>query len=360
MLLNDLPLSVLIYVDSDLRRENYKNLHPFFRLIAESAESMGLMPLPHNNLGGYIIGVVDILERAAFDDVCRKKTDSSGDTKHQKSIIHLANARLFKEPLFAVEDPGQPFPFPDVTEEDLRTAVDVTAICFEGSKLYITIHPEMGYSIKSKLGGDSTLINSNKDASNFIFRIEGIDDAQMEHVNSLDKFKKKFEFIKSVGGSWHFEQVSGSVLRDNLTLLDLGLAKIIASCMEKYYTGQSYDLAEITRMVSREDPLCINNSDHQPMYEYKMKQFLLAFALGMTVSSPWYGTFNANGGYIVVKEDGDVICYHFFDRNDLENYLFNNTRFDTPSTSRHDFGQVYKSGDNYYIKLNLLVRFVRS
>lgn len=217
--------------------------------------------------------------------------------------------------------------------------------------------PEMGYSIKSKLGGDSTLINSNKDASNFIFRIEGIDDAQMEHINSLDKFKKKFEFIKSVGGSWHFEQVSGSVLRDNLTLLDLGLAKIIASCMEKYYTGQSYDLAEITRMVSREDPLCINNSDHQPMYEYKMKQFLLAFALGMTVSSPWYGTFNANGGYIVVKEDGDVICYHFFDRNDLENYLFNNTRFDTPSTTRHDFGQVYKSGDNYYIKLNLLVRF---
>lgn len=217
--------------------------------------------------------------------------------------------------------------------------------------------PEMGYSIKSKLGGDSTLINSNKDASNFIFRIEGIDDAQMEHINSLDKFKKKFEFIKSVGGSWYFEKVSGSVLRDNLTLLDLGLAKIIASCMEKYYTGQSYDLAEITRMVSREDPLCINNSDHQPMYEYKMKQFLLAFALGMTVSSPWYGTFNANGGYIVVKEDGDVICYHFFDRNDLENYLFNNTRFDTPSTTRHDFGQVYKSGDNYYIKLNLLVRF---
>lgn len=53
-----------------------------------------------------------------------------------------------------------------------------------------------------------------------------------------------------------------------------------------------------------------------------LKQFLLAFALGMTVSSPWHGEFNANGGYIVVKKDGDVICYHFFDRNDLEGYLF--------------------------------------
>lgn len=217
--------------------------------------------------------------------------------------------------------------------------------------------PEVGYSIKSKLGGDSTLINSNKDASNFIFKIDGINDAQMRHINTLDKFKQKFEYIESVGGTWKFHRVSGEVLRDNLTLLDLGLAKIVAACIEKYFTGKGNDLAEITRMISREDPLNINNSEHQPMYEYKMKQFLLAFALGMTVSSPWYGTFNANGGYIVVKEDGDVICYHFFDRNDLENYLFNNTRFDTPSTNRHEFGGVYKENDSYFIKLNLLVRF---
>ena len=219
--------------------------------------------------------------------------------------------------------------------------------------------PEVGYSIKSKLGGDSTLINSNKDASNFIFKIEGINDSQMLHINTLDKFKHKFDYIKNVGGSWHFQQVAGVTLRDNLTLLDMGLAKIVAACMEKYYTGQGYNLAEITRKVSREDPLHINNSEHQPMYEYKLKQFLLAFALGMTVSSPWYGTFNANGGYIVVKEDGDVICYHFFDRNDLEDYLFNNTRFDTPSTKRHEFGEVYKVKDSYFIKLNLQIRFIR-
>lgn len=48
------------------------------------------------------------------------------------------------------------------------------------------------------------------------------------------------------------------------------------------------------------------------MYAYKIKQFLLAFALGMTVSSPWDGCFNANGGYIVVKKDGDVIGYIHF------------------------------------------------
>ncbi|MCH5240685.1 MAG: HpaII family restriction endonuclease [Muribaculaceae bacterium] len=219
--------------------------------------------------------------------------------------------------------------------------------------------PELGYSIKSKLGGDSTLINSNKDASNFIFQIEGINDSQMRQINSLDKFKQKFDYIKKVGGKWRFSKISGETLRNNLTMLDLGMPRIIAACMEKYYTGQGSDIASICKKVTQDDPLHINSSEGQPMYEYKLKQFLLAFALGMTVSSPWYGDFNANGGYIVVKEDGDVICYHFFDRNDLEGYLFNNTKFDTPSTTRHEFGEVYKVMDSYFIKLNLQIRFIK-
>ena len=65
----------------------------------------------------------------------------------------------------------------------------------------------------------------------------------------------------------------------------------------------------------------------------------------------------ANGGYIVIKEDGDIVCYHFFDRNDLEDYLFYNTRFETPSTSRHQFGNIYEEDGEYYLKLNLQVRF---
>ena len=93
------------------------------------------------------------------------------------------------------------------------------------------------------------------------------------------------------------------------------------------------------------------------MYSFKVKQFLLAFALGVTSSKPWDGTFDANGGYLIVKENGDVICYHFFDRNDLENYLFFNTRFETPSTSRHNFGNIYMEDNEFLLKLNLQIRF---
>lgn len=79
----------------------------------------------------------------------------------------------------------------------------------------------------------------------------------------------------------------------------------------------------------------------------------------MTPSKAWQGKFNANGGFIVVKEDGDIVCYHFFDRNDLEDYLFYNTRFETPSTSRHNFGSIYEENGEFFMKLNLQVRFKR-
>lgn len=89
------------------------------------------------------------------------------------------------------------------------------------------------------------------------------------------------------------------------------------------------------------------------MYDYKVKQFLLAFALGMTAGTPWNTKFNANGGYIVVKEDGDIVCYHFFDRNDLEDYLYNNTRFESPSRTRHKYGKIYYENGDFFIKLNM-------
>ncbi len=217
--------------------------------------------------------------------------------------------------------------------------------------------PELGYSIKSKLGADSTLINSNKDGTNFIYRVQGVSEEQVKVFNSLDRFKKKFDYLKSIGGAISFCKVANNVLHNNLILLDLGIERIVADSLVDYYNGNGRTIAEITEHISIADPLEIANGTDQPMYAYKVKQFLLAFALGVTSSTPWYGNFHANGGYIVVKEDGDIICYHFFDRNDLEDYLFFNTRFETPSTSRHLFGDIYKENGEYFLKLNLQVRF---
>ena len=51
-------------------------------------------------------------------------------------------------------------------------------------------------------------------------------------------------------------------------------------------------------------------------------KFLSESALGMKPSYPWKGIIDATGGYIIVKENGDVLRYHILNRNEFEQYLF--------------------------------------
>ena len=122
------------------------------------------------------------------------------------------------------------------------------------------------------------------------------------------------------------------------------------------YAGNVTALTSTTVEI---DLICLLQFVHHPFYEYKFKKFLAECALGMLPSKVWDGTADATGGYIIVREDGEILCYHLFNRNEFETYLINNTKFETASTSRHEFGSIYKDNGKYYIKLNLQVRFIK-
>ena len=77
----------------------------------------------------------------------------------------------------------------------------------------------------------------------------------------------------------------------------------------------------------------------------------------MTPGTEWDGLDNASGGYIIIKKDGDIVCYHLYNRNFFEEYLYRNTQFDRPSASRHDYGYIYKENGKYFIDLNVQIRF---
>ena len=75
-------------------------------------------------------------------------------------------------------------------------------------------------------------------------------------------------------------------------------------------------------------------------------------------SKEWKGRYDANGGYLVVRKDGEIVCYHFYNRNDIEDYLYHNTRFERGSRTRHNFGSLFREEDgDVYIRLNLQIRF---
>lgn len=143
----------------------------------------------------------------------------------------------------------------------------------------------------------------------------------------------------------------------NLCLIDSLFSRILSEYVLEYYLGNGKTVRELTGRINEKN-LCGFNIQLQRPYEYKMKHFLTAVALGMTASSVWDGREQTTGGYIIVKEDGDVLCYHLYNRNEFREYLFQNTRFDTPSSSRHDFGYIYRENRKFFMKLNFQIRFI--
>ncbi len=224
------------------------------------------------------------------------------------------------------------------------------------------INSEMGFSIKSQLGGDSTLLNASK-ATNFNFKVTGVDlsDDEITAINSINpkrnKVIEKVNAIKKKGASLIFDKVENSTFRNNLVMLDGDLPAIIANLLlEQLNTGVS-TLKELADKITETNPLQYDVEQASPFYAYKIKHLLTSVALGMMPATAWSGKFDANGGYLVVKKDGEILCYHFYDRNRFEDYLFSNAYLERSSTTRHEYASIIKETDgSLSFKLNFQVR----
>ncbi|MGF1556240.1 HpaII family restriction endonuclease [Paucihalobacter sp.] len=238
------------------------------------------------------------------------------------------------------------------------------------SDIRIVIHdqrtgttPELGFSIKSQLGGASTLLNAGK-TTNFIYEIENavLAETQIQDINNIDsrsKIKDRIEKIKEFAGELSYKQTESSIFGNNLTLIDSALPKIISEIVYLFFTSGHSKTVDLVNEISRLNPLGFNLDTNHPFYIYKIKRFLTDIALGMMPSRVWTGEIDATGGYLIVKEDGEILCYHIYNRNEFEDYLLNNTKLETASSTRHDFGTVYKEESKQFIKLNLQIRFLK-
>lgn len=225
------------------------------------------------------------------------------------------------------------------------------------------ISPELGFSIKSQLGSASTLLNAGK-TTNFIYKIDGelFSKALMDEVNAIDsssKIKDRLAKITNTGKSLSFVRTENSIFSNNLTLIDSALPQILAEIIYLFYSTTHTSLKSLVEEISANNPLNFDKNQKHPFYFYKIKRFVTDIALGMMPSKIWTGALEATGGYLVVKEDGEILSYHIYNRNDFEDYLLNNTKLETASSSRHEFGLIYQENGSQFFKLNLQIRFIR-
>jgi len=220
--------------------------------------------------------------------------------------------------------------------------------------------PEVGFSIKSMLGSPATLLNASS-ATNFVFKVAGASDDLMTEINEIStrsKLRDRLGLIKEKSGNLEYVSCSETFER-NMRKVDTILPEILANLLVEYYSGVGSSISTLTENANHEYSQISNYHLKPEDIRHKVGGFLRDVALGMVPNTAWDGNMRAHGGYLVVKEDGDVVCYHVYNADAFREYLIKNTKFETPSTTRHQFGEVYKEGDEYFIKLNLQIRFIR-
>lgn len=210
---------------------------------------------------------------------------------------------------------------------------------------------------------DGTALLTGSGATNFIYEIQNCNSRLAEKINSLINnrgsrdIRARMAALAQTGCSLVFQGLDNRIFTNNLILIDSRLPEILAEMLYQYYSGSAVATADLSAKVCAKNPNGYDYSNNHHFYEYKIKRLLCEAALGMRPAEIWHGKYDATGGYLVVRQDGEIVCYHLYSHNQFEDYLFLNTKFDTPSSSRHHFGDIYEENGRFFLKLNLQIRF---
>jgi len=220
---------------------------------------------------------------------------------------------------------------------------NITAKSSNKADIFLVIHdrntginPEVGFSIKSELGAAPTLLNASG-ATNFVYEVANFS-SDVESVNNIQTNSKVRDRLSSLilsGASLKFAVMTNDTFKSNLMKIDSLMPNIVADMLLIYYSGTTDGTVKaITEAL--ENMECLPNEKiEKGFYEFKIKNLLMYTALEMMPSKKWDGLLEAHGGYIIVREDGEIVCYHIYNQDEFREYLYRNTRFETAGTTKH-------------------------
>ena len=242
--------------------------------------------------------------------------------------------------------------------------LEVASPVFEGEV------SSLGFSVKSELGGLPTLLNAG--ATQFQYKIAdcSADDAlavQEEAPRAAGKVypgpMRLFPALKEAHARVVFDSVVDPVFEENLKMIDTAFPRILAETLKHAYASGELSVEEAVKCPALLDELVEVLALPRPMVErlvrHKLKELLRQSALGMNPGRQWDGQVEAHGGWIIVKDDGAIVCFHLINDDEFRDYLLGNTKFDTPSMTRHGAGYAYKQAvaTSAGLRLSLQVRF---
>ena len=156
--------------------------------------------------------------------------------------------------------------------------------------------PTIGFSVKSYVGSKPTLLNASG-ATKVTFDIEGkISQEFIKEINSIDsrdKIKDRIQKLDENGNSLIFRKATNSIFEKNLQMIGYRLPGILGKLFMFSYFVKGKSIPKVVEYF------CEKEAEDIKLIEYKIKDLLVAVALGMEPNSPWDGMEDANGNSLL-------------------------------------------------------------
>ena len=326
-----------------------------------------------------IVYTVDINEEiiSIASDGNNKKVSMNTFKKEAESFFKIISTRK-----------GRSFQVPEISKflEKLQNP-STKQSSSKKADIHIVIHDrmtgyqsEVGFSIKSKHSNPASLINAsgqtlfqyqiksknnNKNLNEArtalsVFRI-----TEQNETNKVGPKERVSKLYKS-GYELSFNRMKSIYFQENLQLIDSSLDVFLSDCLLVFMQEKISSLTDIVKKVAKRNPCKFVTCEEIRLldfYQYKMKRLIVDAALGMQPKVPWTGEYDASGGYIVVKSSGEVVCYHLYNWNALQDYLYNNLKFETPTSTgsgnkkSFNYALFYMEDKQAYMDICLQLRF---
>ncbi len=210
------------------------------------------------------------------------------------------------------------------------------------------------YSIKSSLGSPATLLNASRH-TNFLFSVSNLSIADIKNVNNINTPTKLLDRIKKIiacGGKIHFIKTTDEIFGYNLRMIDSKMPEYLANVLLDSYVKNEKSLKQLF--------LKSNQFEDEGFALKKLGDLLEGISFGFFPSIKWNGNNDVNGGLVIVKHNGDVLILDLiYFREEVINYLINETKLDSPSSTRYNMLNLCLDPVNQkcYFTLNLQIRY---
>lgn len=211
------------------------------------------------------------------------------------------------------------------------------------------------YSIKSELKGLSSILNASGH-TNFKYLVHSPKFEEVQHLNNIrskSKVKDKFQHLKDNNIKVSPHSVISDDFRNNLNRVSKDAESIFSHILLAYYQGKGFKISELVGTVY---PNKLKRAAAEKVVKKVLVEFLLHSSPGDVELESAGLKERKLGGLLTLNSSYELELVLAGDKTGLANYLYTKAIIDTPSTTRHKFGNIYQEGDNSFINLNLQVR----